>query len=57
MSKKRQHYSSAFKAKVALAAIRADETVPQLAARHGLHPIQITTWKRQLTEQAAELFA
>ncbi len=57
MSKKRQHYSSAFKAKVALAAIRADETVAQLAARHGLHPTQITTWKRQLTEQAAELFA
>ena len=57
MSKKRQHYSSAFKAKVALAAIRADETAPQLAARHGLHPTQITTWKRQLTEQAAELFA
>ena len=42
MSKKRQHYSSAFKAKVALAAIRADKTVPQLAARHGLHPTQIT---------------
>ena len=57
MSKKRQHYSSAFKAKVALAAIRVDETVAQLAARHGLHPTQITTWKRQLTEQAAELFA
>ena len=57
MSKKRQHYSSTFKAKVALAAIRADETVPQLAARHGLHPTQITTWKRQLTEQAPELFS
>ncbi len=41
MSKKRKNYSSAFKAKVALAAIRADETVPQLAARHGLHPTQI----------------
>ena len=53
MSKKRKNYSSAFKAKVALAAIRADETVPQLAARHGLHPTQINTWKRQL---AAELF-
>ena len=55
MSKKRKNYSSAFKAKVALAAIRADETVPQLAARHGLHPTQIN-WKRQLAEQAAELF-
>ena len=57
MSKKRQHYSNNFKAKIALATIRADETVPQLAARHGLHPTQINTWKRQLTEQAGELFS
>jgi len=41
MNKKRKQYSSEFKAKVALAAVRGDETVPQLAARHGLHPTQI----------------
>lgn len=57
MSKKRKQYSSDFKAKVAIAAIRGDETIPQLAARHGLHPTQINTWKRYLTEQAAELFS
>jgi transposase len=57
MSKKRKHYASAFKAKVALAAIRSDETMPQLAARHGLHPTQINAWKRQLIEQAEEVFA
>ncbi len=57
MSKKRKQYSSEFKAKVALAAVRGDETVPQLAARHGLHPTQINTWKKQLTEQASELFS
>ncbi len=57
MSKKRKQHSSEFKAKVALAAIRGDETVPQLAARHGLHPTQINTWKKQLTEQAADLFS
>ena len=57
MSKKRKQYSSDFKAKVALAAVRGDETVPQLAARHGLHPTQINAWKKQLTGQAAELFA
>lgn len=57
MSKKRKQYSSDFKAKVALAAIRGDETIPQLAARHGLHPTQINTWKKQLTEQAADLFS
>ncbi len=56
MSKKRKQYSSDFKAKVALAAIRGDETVPQLAARHGLHPTQINAWKKLLTSQAAELF-
>ncbi len=56
MSKKRKQYSSDFKAKVALAAIRGDETVPQLAARHGLHPTQINTWKKHLTSQAPELF-
>ena len=57
MSKKRTQYSSEFKAQVALAAIRGDETIPQLAARYGIHPTQINSWKRQLIEQAAELFS
>ena len=57
MSKKRKQYSSEFKAKVALAAIRGEETVPELAARHVLHPTQINSWKRQLIEQAAEVFS
>ena len=57
MSKKRTQYSSEFKAKVALAGIRGDETIPQLAARYGIHPTQINSWKRQLIEQAAELFS
>jgi len=56
MSKKRTQYSGEFKAKIALAAIRGDETIPQLAARYGIHPTQINSWKRQLIEQAAELF-
>ena len=42
---------------MALAAIRGEETVAQLAARHGLHPTQINSWKRQLIEQAAEVFS
>jgi transposase len=57
MSKKRTQYSSEFKAKIALAAIRGDETIPQLATRYGIHPTQINSWKRQLIEQAAELFS
>jgi len=40
-----------------LAAIRGDETIPQLAARYGLHPTRINPWKKQLTEQAANLFS
>jgi len=56
MSKKRLQYSTDFKVKMALAAIRGDETVPQLAARHGVHPTQINTWKRHLIEHATELF-
>ncbi|CAE6508245.1 transposase [Nitrosomonas nitrosa] len=57
MSKKRTQYSGEFKAKVALAAIRGEETVPQLASWYGIHPTQINSWKRHLIEQAAELFA
>jgi transposase len=57
MSKKRTQYSNEFKAKLALAAIRGDETVPQLAARYHVHSTQINSWKRQLIEQAAELFS
>lgn len=57
MSKKRIQYSGELKARIALAAIRGDETIPQLAARYGIHPTQINRWKRQLIEQSAELFS
>ncbi|WP_430229466.1 hypothetical protein [Nitrosomonas communis] len=43
MSKKRIQYSSEFEAKLALAAIRGDETSPQLAARYKVHPTQINS--------------
>ncbi len=56
MSKKRKQYSSGFKAKAALAAIRGDETVPQLAARHGLHPTQINTWKNNSLSKPQSYF-
>ena len=56
MSKKRTQYSQEFKAKIALAAIRGEETVPQLAARYHIHPTQINSWKRQLIEKASDLF-
>ena len=46
-----------FKAKVALAAVQAQQTVSQLATLHGVHPIQITQWKKQLLAGASGCFA
>ena len=56
MSNKRKQYSPEFKAKVALAALKNDETITDLAQRFGVHPTMITTWKRSLQQGAAEIF-
>ena len=53
----RRNHSPAFKAKVALAALKGDETLGQLANRFDVHPNQITLWKGQLLEHAAEVFS
>jgi transposase-like protein len=45
-----------FKAKVALAALRRDKTLIEIAQQHEVHPNQVTEWKRQLPEWAAEAF-
>ncbi|MEA3173696.1 MAG: transposase [Gammaproteobacteria bacterium] len=52
----RRNDSAAFKAKVALAAIRGEETLAQLATRFDVHANQIVQWKNQLLERAAEAF-
>jgi transposase len=56
MKRKRKKYSAEFKAKVALEAIKGEETVQQLASRYGVHPTMITRWKKELVENAPELF-
>ena len=56
MSKKRTHYSPEFKAKVALAAIKNEETIAELSARFGIHPTMINNWKRSLLDGAADIF-
>ena len=52
----RRHHAPAFKAKVALAAIKGEMTLAQLAEHFDVHPNQITQWKSQLQEAAAEVF-
>jgi transposase len=52
----RRNHSAAFKAKVALAAIKGDRTIAQLAEHFDVHPNQITAWKSQLEGSASEFF-
>ena len=52
----RRNHSPAFKAKLALAAIKGDRTLAELAEQFDVHPNQITQWKAQLFEGAAGVF-
>jgi len=54
---RRRRYSAEFKAKVALEAIRGEQTINELAARYELHPNMITNWKRQAIDNMAAAFS
>jgi putative transposase len=56
MARKRKSHGAAFKAQMALAAIKGDKTINELASLHGVHPTMIHAWKKQLLDNAEELF-
>lgn len=56
MSRKRRNHSPEFKAKVALAGIKGDETLSELAQRFGINANLIVKWKKQLLDQSSEVF-
>jgi putative transposase len=57
MNYKRRQHSGEFKARVALAAIRGEKTVNELATEYGVHPVQISQWKRAIQDEAPRLLS
>jgi putative transposase len=57
MAGKRKQHAAAFKAQVALAALKGDRTINELAGQFGVHPTLIHTWKKHLLQGAETVFA
>ncbi len=53
----RRRFTAAFKARVALEALRGDKTIQQIASKHKVHPNQVSTWKRQAAGGLSEVFS
>jgi transposase-like protein len=57
MSQKRKQYSAQFKFKIALEATRCLKTISQISSEQGVHPNQVSAWKKQLLEEGPTVFA
>lgn len=53
---KRKTFTSGFKAKVAIAALKGQQTTNEIAAEFGVHPTQVNAWKKQLLESSSDVF-
>jgi transposase-like protein len=56
MKESRRKHRPSFKAKVALDALKGEESIAQIATRYEVHPNMVTKWKKELQEQAASIF-
>jgi transposase-like protein len=57
MKKERKSYTAAFKAKVALEAIKGQRTINEIASAFEVHPNQVTQWKKQAVSQLSDIFS
>ncbi len=57
MNQQRNNYSVEFKTKVALAALKADKTINEIASLYGVHPNQVMSWKKQAVETMPDAFS
>lgn len=57
MKRKRRTHSAEFKARIALEALKGIKTINQIAQEEGIHPVQVSQWKKELQERLPEVFA
>ena len=57
MTMTRKHYSAELKAKIAVEAIKEQRTINEIASQYGVHPNQVTQWKKQALSEMAQLFS
>lgn len=57
MKRQRKQYSADLKARIAVEAVKGQRTIQEIASHYSIHPNQVTQWKKQLVEGAAEIFS